>query len=303
MNETTEKKKNEKLCMIIAIILLAIVIGLLIMLLPLKSKYNALKEEKEKQKTELNAELQAVIAKHDSIKALYGSLADSLKVKDSIIMANAKEIQELLGYKWDYGKINKKLDLLRKITQGYVHQIDSLFVVNKELKEENVKITQQYNSEQQKTQELTKDKEELITKVESASVLKAYNVTALGIRNTSGGTEKITDKANRIEKIKVCFTLSANKLVTAGPKVVYMRIARPDNEIITLKKDDSYTFEYQGKPIQYTSKKEVQYENEAVNLCLYWSKKSMEEPAMVGRYNVSLFVDGNEIGQAFFELR
>jgi hypothetical protein len=214
------------------------------------------------------------MVQHESIKMEYGELSDSLSVKDSIIQANAAEIKQLLNYKWEYRKVNKKLTLLRKITQGYVVQLDSLYTVNRDLKEENEKIRQQYSQEQERTRILAKDKEVLIEKVSEASVLKAYNVTATGIRYTGSGREKITDKAKKVEKIKVCFTIGENKLVKSGIHTIIMQIIRPDNITVTQKVDGPYTFEFNGQLVEYTSKKEIQYQNEDTDLCLFWAKKS-----------------------------
>ncbi|MBN1338338.1 MAG: hypothetical protein JXA03_03395 [Bacteroidales bacterium] len=298
-----DKKKNNRSLIIIVLLLLLALIALLIWFIPMKSKYVALIEEKEVQQEELQEELNALMNRHDSVKVMYGTLADSLKSKDSIIQANAKEIQNLLNYKWEYHKVNKKLELLRKISQGYVHQLDSLFTVNRELKEENERIMEQYITEQKKTSKLTEEKKELSEKMTDAAVLKAYNLTAEGIRLTGSGRERTTDKANKIEKVKVCFTLGENKLVAPGPKSIYMRIARPDNVIVSQRMGDTYTFEYQGQLIEYTIKKEIEYTQEPLNLCLYWTKKSEKDPAMVGKYNVAIFADGFEIGQTFFELQ
>ncbi|MCD4747193.1 MAG: hypothetical protein K8R58_12925 [Bacteroidales bacterium] len=298
-----EKKSNLKLHIIIIILLILLIIFLGWYFFNTKGKMKNLIDEKEQQKIELQSELQTLLYQHDSIKVKYGTLSDSLSIKDSIIQVNAKEIKGLLNYKWEYRKVKKKLTLLRKITQGYVHQIDSLFVVNKVLKDENIKIKQEYQMEQKKTTELKKDKEKLIEKVTLASLLKAYNVTATGIRMTGSGKEKETDKATKIEKVKVCFMLGESTLVPAGIKTIYIRIARPDNIIVTQKIGDVYTFEYDGKKIQYTTKKEIDYQNESINLCMYWRKRNKKEPAMIGKYNVSVFADGYEIGQAFFELR
>ena len=84
----------------------------------MKNKYLSIINEKENQRIELQNDLNSLLMKHDSIKAEYGALSDSLVAKDSIIMANAKEIQELLNYKWEYGKVNKKLELLEENFAG-----------------------------------------------------------------------------------------------------------------------------------------------------------------------------------------
>jgi hypothetical protein len=302
-NLRSDKNSGSKKWIIIAVLLLIVIVAILIWFLPMKNKYLSMISEKENQKVELQNELNNLMVKHDSIKTEYGALSDSLTLKDSIILANAKEIQELLNYKWEYGKVNKKLELLRKITQGYVHQLDSLFTVNRELKEENEKIRQQYSNEQDRSRELSRDKEKLIEKVTLATVLKAYSISAMGVRSTGSGKEKETDKAGKIERVKVCFTLGENKLVEPGRKTVYIRILRPDNVVVTQKLDGDYTFQYQGQTMEYTSKQEVDYQNKDTSTCIYWTKKSKEEPAMVGTYQVFIYADGYEIGTSGFVLK
>ncbi|MBM3434649.1 MAG: hypothetical protein FJY07_00355 [Bacteroidetes bacterium] len=300
---SSEKNSGSGKWIIITVLLVIAVIAILVWFLPMKNKYLTMISEKEEQRIELQNELNDLMMKHDSIKIQYGALSDSLVKKDSIILANAKEIQDLLNYKWEYGKVNKKLDLLRKITQGYVHQLDSLFTVNRELKEENEKIRQQYNKEQDKTRELSRDKEKLIEKVSQAKILKAYSITSGGVRFSGSGKEKETDKAGKVERVKVCFVLGENKLVEPGIKTIFIRILRPDNVVVVQKAGGDYTFEYNGEMLEYTTKQELEYKNLDTYTCLYWTKKTKEDPAMVGIYNVIIYADGFEIGQTSFELK
>ena len=300
---SSEKKSGSKGWIILVILLLIIIAAILIWYVPLKNKYVGLLDEKELQQVELQNELDELMMLHDSIKAEYGTLSDSLLLKDSVILANAKEIQELLNYKWEYRKVNRKLNMLREITQGYVHQIDSLFTVNYELKEENEKIRQQYSREQDKSRELIREKETLVDKVKEATVLRAYNVIVSGVRLTGSGRERETDKAKKIERVKICFTLGENKLTEPGIKTVYIRILRPDNVVVTQKVGEDYSFTFQDQQLEYTVKKEVDYQNKDLYTCLFWTKKTKEESAMVGVYNISVYTGGYLIGEASFELR
>jgi len=300
---SSEKNSGSKKWIIIAGLLLIVIVAILIWFLPMKSKYLSIISEKEAQRSELQNDLNDLMEKHNSIKAEYGALSDTLSKKDSIILANAKEIQELLNYKWEYAKVNKKLELLRKISQGYVHQLDSLYTVNRELGEENEKIRQQYSKEQDRTRELSKDKEKLNEKITLATVLKAYSISTVGVRLTGSGKEKETDKASKIERVKICFTLGENKLVEPGRKTIYVRIVRPDDVVVTQKVDGDYTFVFNGQTLEFTSKQEIDYQNKDTSTCIYWTKKSKEESAMVGTYNVFIYADGFEIGTSSFILK
>lgn len=258
--------------------------------------------EKEAQRVELQGELDALLSEHEQIKIAYGDLSDSLIVKDSLITANAKEIKNLLNYKWEYRKVQKKIDRLRVVAQNYVNQMDSLYTVNKELVAENLNIKRRYNSEQRKNIVLEKEKEQLAGKIVEASVLEAYNITVSGIYVKRSGTEVTTVKARRVNKIRVCFTLSKNIVLLPGLKDVYVRIARPDNKILSPGIAEDFVFDYNGETIQYSIYEQANYDNEKIDLCLVWEKKYKEIKMLEGSYEVIVFADGEEIGSVSFEL-
>lgn len=303
----TEIANNEKKYKRIIAILSVIIALLIVWLIVEKSRIHTIYIEKEAivaHGTELQSELDSLMKEHNKIKSEYGEISDQLTEKDSIILANAQEIQKLIATQGDYKKTKRKLELLRGITQGYLTQIDSLYKVNQALTDENYKFKKEIGKEKQINSELTKEKESLTEKVNLGSVLKAYNVKTSTVKLRSGGSKEVeTDRAKRIERVNICFTLSENKITKSGSKTVYVRIARPDNVIVCEGKEDIYTFEYQGQRIQYSMKKEINYDNKSMEVCLSWNKKDPNAPAMVGKYNVAIFVDGYEIGQSQFELK
>ncbi|MEI6749331.1 MAG: hypothetical protein ACOYMF_11230 [Bacteroidales bacterium] len=283
-------------------ILLVVIAIMAWMLLNTRTTVVTLVKEKDLQRTELQTELDSLINEHARVKTSYGKLSDSLLQKDSIIMANAAEIKKLLGTQYEYYKVKKKLELLRKISQGYVHQIDSLFTVNTALKEENTQIRGNYQREQTKNEELSKDKVLLTDKINSAAVLKAYKITVLTLKTKSGDKERATDKASRVDKIKICFTLSENKLVSTGSRSVYLRIARPDKLILTHGRSDEYSIKIQGESLQYSTMQSVNYDGTAMDLCPFYNIYS-KDVLMKGTYLVSVYADGREIGQTSFVLK
>ncbi len=302
MNDINVGNKSRNKSLIIIVILLAALALLTWLYLSTRSRLGSLLEEKEKQRVELQHELDSLITEHNNIKLEYGTFSDSLVAKDSIIQANALEIRKLLDTQYEFYKVKKKLDRLRSISQGYLKQIDSLYTVNQELKAENEQIRSSYQMEQQKSSSLLKDKEALTEKVTMAAVLRAYKITASGVRG-SGDKERITDKAKRVEKIKVCFTLGENPLLSAGAKDIYIRIARPDKMILARGRGDDYSFSYKGEILQYTMRETVNYQNQAMDICTYWINRSAKENLPEGVYVVSVYAEDFEIGQTSFELK
>jgi hypothetical protein len=304
MSEQAEQKQNKKpvILLVLTIVLLITLIIVGYLYFNTKSQVDGLMTEKEQIRSDLQSELDLLLDEHNRVKSDYGQLSDSLLAKDSVIVANAKEIKQLLNYKWEYYQVKKKIERLQKIAQGYVLQMDSLYTVNHELKEENERIRENYRSEIKKNTNLVEEKNELIGIVDQAAVLHAYNIVSTGIRQR-GSRQTETDKANRADKVRICFTLGENSLVKPGMKNIYVRIARPDDVILVIDKTDEYAFEVEGKKLQYSIKREVDYKGKAIEMCLFWDKKSPDENAMAGRYYVSLYSDNGNIGESFFDLK
>lgn len=296
-----EQGGNRKLKIILAILAILILI-LIFWLFIQRSQLMRLVKEKEQDKMELQQELDSLMGEHNKIKLSYGALSDSLSSKDSIIQANAIEIKRLLDTEWEYNKIRKKLAMLQKIAQGYVHQMDSLYTVNRELQAENERIRQEVKNEQNRNYSLMKDKEALTEKMNQAAYLKAYDVTTRAYKLRAGGnTQQETDKASRTEKLKICFTLGENSLIKSGTRQIYIRITRPDNVVVTKSKYD--TFVYNGQTLPFSIREDVNYSGKAMNVCVEWIKKDNDKPAMKGRYIVNVFCEDREIGQGTFDLR
>lgn len=286
-------------------IMAAIIAVLLWMLLFTNEKVKVVTIEKdnvEMQRTQLEGELDSLMFEYEQVQNDYGELTDSMTAKDSVIQANVAEIKHLLAKTHDYRKIKRQLRILRGIQQSYVDQLDSLYTVNHELETKLDVANTQIKQEKSKSQSLSQEKEELSAKVEAGSVIKAYNVkgTAFHLKGTKQ-REVETMKARRTDRIKICFTLAENLVAEPGPKNVYIRVARPDGVIIRKGDGDEYSFQANGSKLQYTMKKDVDYNNKAINMCVLWDKQG-DENAMKGTYNISVYMDNQKIGSSSFVL-
>lgn len=282
-------------------ILLALLLILIIWLITQRTQLTKLVREKEKERTELQKELDSLVQEHNKTKSAYGQLADSLKAKDSIIQADAIEIRKLLDTQWEFNKVSKKLARLQLIAQGYVRQMDSLYTVNRSLQEENEKIRQDYRNEQTRTRELIKDKEALTEKVNEAAVLNAYGITVTPMKLKRGEKEQVTDKASRTDRLKVCFTIGENPLVKPGDRIIYIRITRPDNVVVIKSKYD--TFDFNGQALSYSLRQDISYQGKSMYICVNWTKRDTDKPAMKGKYIVDVYGGERQIGTGSFELK
>jgi hypothetical protein len=298
------KEKSNKTMIAVIVIGAIIVVGLIIVMMMMKSNLNGLVAEKEQQKQELRLELDSLLIEHNKVKTEYGQLSDSLQVKDSLIQANATEIRRLLDTEWEYYKVKKKLAQLQTVAQGYVLQMDSLYRVNASLTEENTAIKKDLKDLKKEKDQIESDRKVLSGKVEIAAVLKATNMEAVGLRLRSGGEKEVTtDKVQRIDQVRICFTIAENKIAAPGKKEIYIRIARPDQEILMKSRLDDYSFEYQGERLQYSVTETIEYENESMETCVYWKKEYSSQELQAGLYHVDIFCENSIIGHTTFTLR
>lgn len=257
----------------------------------------------ETSNNELQSELDALLAEHERIKAQYGDLAEQMTEKDSIIMANAAEIEHLINTQADYNRIKKQLARLQNISQEYVKEMDKLYQENQQLKDENTQVKADLEQERQDKANIQKSNEDLTSKINNAAVFKAYSVHSGAYNVKAKGDEELTDKATRAKRIKTSFVLGENSLIEPGPVNVYCRIAVPGTgKVLTPGSSDSFSFVHNGQRLQYSSKAVVNYNNAAQNVTLTWDIPS-DDKAIKGRYIVQIFTDDQMLGESSFTLK
>ena len=294
IKELEKNVKNHKRINVILVIVIILILGLTFYF-GNQSRDVAVVEESN---VELQTKLDSILSEYEKIKSEYGDLNAQLTEKDSAFLAQAEEIKALIASQADYRRIKKKLELLQNQGKEYVHMLDSLFVVNQQLTAENKEIKQTVTRLSEEKESLTQEKETLAEKVTVAAKMKAYNVSLKAVNLKSGGKkEEETNKAKKVKKLKVNFTLGENTLISAGEMNVYARISLPDGRVLVLGKGDSYSFTNDGKQLQYTIKSSVNYDNKAKPMEMEWDLRT-GDVAVVGEYTVQLFTETDYIGQA-----
>lgn len=297
-----EKKINQKISeepgkkrpvgLIIITFILVIGLGALIFLyFSQKSEMIEMEKILTEEKDSLANELSNLMFQYDSLKTNNESLNAKLETEQNKIMSllniQASNAQKIRLYK-------KELATLRRVMKSYIVQIDSLNTKNIQLTAENIEVRKKLHETREINVELTQIKEKLSSKVEMASIISAKNILATPI-NTKGKERYRIDK---IDKIRVCFTLRENPIVEAGKKDVYMRIARPDELILANSPDN--LFEFESELIVYSSVRTVDYLNQDVDMCIYWNNNGDLIP---GNYTAYLYLKGNHIGSTTFLLK
>ncbi|MCQ2959855.1 MAG: hypothetical protein MJ198_06680 [Bacteroidales bacterium] len=268
------------------------------------------------QNNQLKAEieiLQDTVAVNQVEKAKLLSNLDSLEVEikkqvaaneemDSVLAERLAEIEqtraELAVAKADaalVAKYKKQIEILRATAEQFIrendmlkHKVDSLGFEDSLKKR---KIDTMTIIDFQKTQQI----EKLSEKVELGSQLRISDIIARGY-NKSG---KIATKARRTAKIGVAGTLLKNSLAESGSKTLFIRIISPSGTVLTA--SNANQFDFEGKTIMYTEKKELGYNNEDVKFEIFYDASN--ETLEVGNYMISIFCGGKEIGRSSLGLQ
>jgi hypothetical protein len=196
---------------------------------------------------------------------------------------NARRVNEL----------KRELESLRRIMRNYVVQIDSLNQANEQLTQEKNQAVQRYRQVSSTAAKLSKELEKQTERVTLASRLDATGISVTPV-NARG---KEVKRIKQMERFVVSFRIVKNITAPVGEKTIYVRLRKPDDDILIKNRGNVFTFE--GKEINYSMKKSVEYDGEELPVTLYWD---IEEFLSPGTYRVDIFADGNLIGQKTFQL-
>ena len=190
----------------------------------MENEYARFAQQYSEMKTQINND--SLIAQLDKEQQRTEELLAELK---QVKATDAAEIMRL----------KKELATLRSILRSYVHEIDSLNRVNEQLRSENQQVKAQYTQATQTITNLSTEKETLSEKVAIASQLDATGISMVGQNKRGKKARKVKD----VKKFVVSFVIARNITAQAGNRSIYVRITKPNNEVLT----NGGTFVYENK--------------------------------------------------------
>lgn len=289
------KTKQALWIVIIALLTIAIVAAVMY-IFHQKNQMEDLVEQSELAKEELADEYNELSIQYEGYKVQItnDSLLSQLETEQMKVQRLQEELRTIKSTNVRrINELKKELETLRTIMRGYVVQIDSLNRLNEQLVHENKQVTAKYQEATQTVSILTQEKEKLSETVQMASKLDASNISVTGITNKN----KKTDKIKKMDQLEFHFTINKNITAEPGEKTIYIRIQKPDDDVLI--KSPSNVFVYEGKEINYSEKRTIEYTGEEYPMSIYWK---IEEFLAKGTYRVDIFADGNLIGQKTFKL-
>ena len=288
---------KNKIQIIIIVLLIAIIGGVSFF------AFNQVKENQEMtelfaiEKEEMENEYTTFATQYDELQVQINN--DSLREKLATEKLRTQRLLEELrqvksSNAAEITRLKKELKTVRAVLRSYVIQIDSLNRLNEALTTENKEVKKKYSEATRQINTLAQEKKNLNEKVTLAAQLDATNIS-IETKNKRG---KVTNKVKNIKKIAVGFTIVKNITAKTGERTIYVRIAKPDNEVLS--KSASDTFTYENRELAYSIKKYIEYTGEEQTVTVYWD---VEEYLPTGTYHVYIFADGTMIGQQSFSMK
>ena len=260
----TEKKENKEvnkfsLLIVAVIVLVLIIVGAGYYIYHQKQQMTDLVETFDLEKESLEDEYNELSLQYEGYKFSVGndSLVALLSTEQAKVQRLLEELRTVKATNAkEIARLKKELNTLRKIMRNYVIQIDSLNRENEQLKVEKKEAVLKYQRATSQAATLKKEKEKLTERVTLASRLDATDINVTPV-NSRG---KLAKRIKKMQQFVVTFKIVKNITAPVGEKMVYVRIMKPDDDILVKSRADVFAFE--GKEINYSMKKMIEYEGD-----------------------------------------
>ena len=228
---------------------------------------------------------------------------DTLETENSMMLAELAAQQERIdglltkvknGY-WEVAKLKKEAETLRSIMKGYIGTIDSLNQLNMALLGENLAMKEQMEAVSQENADLVERQENMEDMLEAGQTLQVSEFLPTGVRVLSSGRQRDTDRADRSDMLRVCFTILENRIAPVGNTTLHLRITDSAGNVLPSEDGDD----------SFSASRTVDYARERLDACIFYEypDATVLEPYRSGTYLVEILQDNTVIGTTDLVLR
>jgi len=265
--------------------------------------YGVNKENEEyliQQKEEIVGELSQMELQYEGIKLSNDSLNTQMLDQQERITGMRDSLDKMKAYPAILRRYKRMVDRMKREKRQLFLLADSLDRVNQILVIQRDSAEMKLQQQTRITERLASQNLDLAKAVEKGAILDVNNLKAEGVKISSSGKISTTSRSRRTDKIRVCMTLGKNKLTKVGYKDIYVRVATPDDVLLTPSTDKN-TFVVDGEKMEYSAKTQIYYEQESLDVCVFVDEASYEFKK--GVYLVAVYADGNFIGETEMMLK
>ncbi len=295
MSTDLKTEKKDQIYKIVLISLGVILLTVSILFLKTYRENRQYIAEIKIEKADLETELRDLSQNYDSLQTSNDTL-------NQLLVTEKGKIDELLermrvfrnNSYFEINKYKKEIGTLKGVLRSYVIQIDSLNSKNIELNAENIRVKKQISWVKERNEKLESTTENMKELISKASALDATEINCSPI-NKKG---RVVKKLSKTVKLKASFKLRKNITITPGLKTIHVRIARPDEVILS--NPEGLLFEYENTQIAFSAKRDIEYEGNELEVSIFWDN---DGSLIKGEYTLDLFSEGIHIGNSSFILK
>lgn len=251
----------------------------------LQWQLDSLTSEFEKTKEGIDVR-DSILSKRDA------EIFDKQREIQNILNQNEVSMAELKQARRMIAALNADIGRYKKDLKELKQKNDSLLVVNETLSTEKTNIEEELISEKEKAKE---------TESSVRSTFSISNYQLSGVMVKRSGKEVETDKAKRIDKLRVSFDIDPNVYADSGPKEIYIAVYKPDGTLGKFKDASSGELDtWSLGKVPYSDKVRFNYtKGTRQNISFDWEEYDFPK----GVYRIDLYQNGFKIGQKSMELR
>lgn len=263
----------------------------------------------ERSREMLKQELRVLRSDYDDVKKVAKEQDSTINERDIVIFEKQKQIQNILNTQnvseSELKRARMLIISLQDDINDYKKQIAKLIYENKELNAANLALNIEKDSiivEKKTVETDLKSTQESFDKhqetVNSTLSISNYSIKGLTVRNN--GKEVETNKAKRIDKVRVTFDLDDNN-IASGKKTLYIAVHKPDGSLGIFKDAEFGDLKLRnGNDVKYSDVVLVDYQNgEAQTVSFDWIDYEFPK----GKYEIDVYENGFKIGQSTIELK
>lgn len=315
-----DTKKNRSLPLFVILFLLSLALNAYLFF-----KYAKNGEQIKKQNEELAIAYQAANLKADSLQNELEFTIQELqdKINENLAQADLKENirQQLEGKKAELVRVKSqlsqmiaagnganggsggpaslaeakvKIKKLKEENETYIKQAELAQVEYKRATEELKKTNGTVKQYRLENDSLIEINTELGLKLETASTMRVAGFNINPVRSKRG-EEEVTDKASKVERLKIMFTLLASNLTKKEDKELKIRLINPNGVVLSKDTDKLTDIDEVASLI-----KTIRYYGEEMQVIYYFE---LEEDYDEGDYEAEIYNNNKLIGRTSFMLR
>lgn len=237
----------------------------------------------EQQKSDIETELQDLIANYDEViqenelkdKDLLSARERISVLLDSVKTAEAN-VALIQRYKQEIGRLKSERRMLFK-------RADSLIAANKMLAVQMDSTTTILNETIRVVDSVGEENIAMAETLKKGSIVKAINLKGDAVIVRKSGKIVDTQRSSRADKVRSCFTLAPNIIAEKGDRLLFIQVINPNNNLL----GEKAVMEFEEGTLNYSATTKVFYEQEELDVCVLVDAR--EEDLIEGRYVINVF--------------